>query len=1027
MKNKLREEIAQEFINSLKENVIPWEQEWVGGERAFNPVTGTRYRGTNAFWLAWKAHLNDYQDPRWCTFAQAQNNGWKIKPGSKGTKIEFFSPYDRQEKRKITYRELAKLQETLSLEELKARISYPSATYTVFNGAQIEGIPDYKVQTPEWNKENVIAARDNLFKNMELAFHEGGNQAFYRKSNDSITLPEISQFKSEYGYMATMLHEAGHATGAKKRLNRDMSHSFGSEGYAREELRAEIASAFTAQEIGISGAGMEHTNNHKAYIQNWISVLQNEPQELFKAIKDAEQISDYLLEKGEFDLILEQSKAAEINNIEYTEQMIKVNEDLQEYVTEHKALLDTLKQEKTPVVINGYGGPGAGKSTACMNICAALKIAGYHAEYVQEYAKELVYDKNLDKLNGSAENQFDILKEQTKRLDRLYDQVDFIVTDSPVLLNTVYNNQLTPEYSSAVNELYNQYTNFSFFIGRDASTFEQEGRIHTLEQSIQKDNEIRDLLDKNGIYYGEYNHDTVDVIIDNVIKTYERINAGNIKLEDLENDYFKIQSAAKRLELKFDGKPSQSVRSALKDNQFRWDPKSAVWHHYLNENAKAAVQNLIKELDTISKNNQTIVEKDTAEPKRQSFEQRTYDYEALEKNLLNTAKKKLDRNTYFERDTENCLLDRVQAARLRMGLKGREQSLDDFIKDAKLPSALKGDFVKVGQVTQEYINQGMKIEDIITSMCNEISVKAVIGDVPYTKNLICSMHSNTLDEYNDLKSLPELYNMENMARISPKLAERLVSGHFKVFTPEKDGTMDEVRNLKELLELQEPEYYAMKENLQDIMEQSTEIFSVVKCEWSEAAEFEGNTFYTLKEYDNMMRRADTIFVKERAVAMRKYESEEDFYENAGREDIRYTGYEKNKFTLHFGTRSIEERQDIGDGEGGIVEHFENISSLQELVEPMKEAISNETAFEEFQGKLKEVFDYEEENNIPEAFRTTTEKMEVISKEMLLKQHDLISAKMEQGKVGLSNPALEILKDRVPKMAKAKSPGFGMEL
>ena len=173
MKNKLREEIAQEFINSLKENVIPWEQEWVGGERAFNPVTGTRYRGTNAFWLAWKAHLNDYQDPRWCTFAQAQNNGWKIKPGSKGTKIEFFSPYDRQEKRKITYRELAKLQETLSLEELKARISYPSATYTVFNGAQIEGIPDYKVQTPEWNKENVIAARDNLFKNMELAFHEG--------------------------------------------------------------------------------------------------------------------------------------------------------------------------------------------------------------------------------------------------------------------------------------------------------------------------------------------------------------------------------------------------------------------------------------------------------------------------------------------------------------------------------------------------------------------------------------------------------------------------------------------------------------------------------------------------------------------------------------------------------------------------------------------------------------------------------------------------------------------------------------
>lgn len=308
MKSRVREEMTKEFINSLKENVIPWEQEWVGGERAFNPTTGTRYRGTNAFWLAWNAHLNQWKDPRWCTFAQAQKNGWKIKSGSKGTRIEFFSPYDKQEKRKITYKELAKLQKTLTLEELEVRISYPVANYVVFNAVQIEGIPNYIAKIPEWNKENVIVVRDNLFKNMGLNFNEGGERAYYNQSIDSITLPEIDKFISEYGYLATMLHEAGHATGHKSRLNRDMSGHFGSKKYAREELRAEIASAFTALEIGISNVEIEHTNNHKAYIQNWIEFLEKNPNELFLAIRDAEQISKYLIDKGEFSLERVQEK-----------------------------------------------------------------------------------------------------------------------------------------------------------------------------------------------------------------------------------------------------------------------------------------------------------------------------------------------------------------------------------------------------------------------------------------------------------------------------------------------------------------------------------------------------------------------------------------------------------------------------------------------------------------------------------------------------------------------------------------------
>ena len=74
---------------------------------------------------------------------------------------------------------------------------------------------------------------------------------YYAGTNDQIVLPEINRFESEYDYMETLLHEAGHATGHVSRLNRDLTGAFGSPEYAREELRAEIASAFTAQAVGI--------------------------------------------------------------------------------------------------------------------------------------------------------------------------------------------------------------------------------------------------------------------------------------------------------------------------------------------------------------------------------------------------------------------------------------------------------------------------------------------------------------------------------------------------------------------------------------------------------------------------------------------------------------------------------------------------------------------------------------------------------------------------------------------------------
>lgn len=143
-------------------------------------------------------------------------------------------------------------------------------------------------------------------------------------------------------------------------------------------------------------------------------------------------------------------------------------------------------------------------------------------------------------LDGSAKNQFEILKEQTRRVDRLYDQVDFIVTDSPILLNEIYNKELTPEYRDIVGKIQNSYSNFSFFIERDVSNFEEEGRIHNLAESIQKDQEIRDMLLDNDIKYKTYNHENINEIVNDAINYYESYNLMNDRKSEIIRDAEKI-------------------------------------------------------------------------------------------------------------------------------------------------------------------------------------------------------------------------------------------------------------------------------------------------------------------------------------------------------------------------------------------------------------------------------------------------------------------------------------------------------
>ena len=855
--NRMREEMINSFIDCLKKDTIPWHRGWIS-ERPFNAVTNTEYHGANALWLTYNQQAQLYKDPRWCTFKQAQSKGWKIKQGSKGTKIEFWSLYDTEEKRKLTRTEAKQLTDELTAEEFTNRVKPVSNTYTVFNGEQIEGIPLYEIRKNVLHLDEFLYGRNKLIENMKVGLKEGGNEAFYSIAEDMIVLPKINQFDNEFEYITTFFHEAGHATGHVSRFNREMPSARGTDIYAREELRAEIASAFAAQAFGIDYTQNKYMENHEAYIQDYIKVLENEPNELFAAIKDAEKISDYIIEKGEFGLEKETEMSRDASFMK----------KMDTYVALHRNYLEELSQSKLPIVINGYGGPGAGKSTACLEITAALKKEGYNAEYVQEYAKELVYEKDMEMLDGSPEHQYEILKEQTRRMDRLYDQVDFIVTDSPIMLNTIYNKQLTAEYESLVNELQGEYINYSFFMERDASNFEEEGRIHNLTESIEKDNEIKDMLQKNEIKYKTYNHENVNEIVNDAIDFYEKINEGK-------------------------------------------------------SNEKEVV-----------------------------------------------------------RDAENIQLTGAEAARFRMAMKGQERALDMFMNDESIPEHIKSDSMAIGKEAEKYFSEGLSIGEVIMNHTQDIDNSCNIFNPAYTKNLLSGLYAKTNDEYRNLKELPNLWNERELVEISEGLAEQLINEQI----PIASGmfALDQVDNPREFQSYKSSKFFVNENVLINACENGK--VNLVKCEQVESAGFETGKYYTVSEYDFISREIDREYTQGNKYLWDRYKTQENIDNIKNPEEQKYIEPKTNKFKLILKGKEHSDGITFGEGKGGIVKQM----SGKAFSDGVANAFKKDEQFRSFINKVKDVYEFENSKGIPKEFRTTTDDMEVINKDMLLTQHELIS-------------------------------------
>jgi antirestriction protein ArdC len=270
---KVNEVITNKILGAIGQGIIPWNRPWQSLD--VQSVDGHRYRGINRMLLSWAS----YSDPRFVTFNKCHELGGQVKGKEHGWPIVFwkYSNHDKDDKTAIK--------------------SAPFMRYsTVFNVAdQCEGlieklkplksVIDFK---PIDRAEEII----NGYSTSPRIIH-GGNQAGYTPNNDEIHMPNRDMFHSGEAYYSTLFHEAIHSTGHETRLNRDVKNWFGTEKYSKEELVAEIGSAFLRAEAHIDNEDTEI--NTQAYIDSWVSRLSNDPNMVISAASKAQRAFDYIM------------------------------------------------------------------------------------------------------------------------------------------------------------------------------------------------------------------------------------------------------------------------------------------------------------------------------------------------------------------------------------------------------------------------------------------------------------------------------------------------------------------------------------------------------------------------------------------------------------------------------------------------------------------------------------------------------------------------------------------------------------
>ena len=276
---EFREELTGKIIQAIEKGTAPWQQPWNGREAHQNALTKRQYTGINQLALSLKSlDFDGGKDPRWLTFKQASDNGWKIKKGSKGTRVTLWKPFvDTDNERKI--------------------VAVLEKVFTVFHASQIDGIGEYI--PPDINEIESHERAEKIIRDSGADIRYGGGEAFYRPSEDFVQMPPKEDFKSTENYYSTLLHELTHWTGHESRLNRIQYGGKFSKDYAFEELVAEMGSLFVVSSAGIIQTDGEF-QNHASYVDSWLKHLKQDSNYIFRAAAEANKAANFLL-KNEGD------------------------------------------------------------------------------------------------------------------------------------------------------------------------------------------------------------------------------------------------------------------------------------------------------------------------------------------------------------------------------------------------------------------------------------------------------------------------------------------------------------------------------------------------------------------------------------------------------------------------------------------------------------------------------------------------------------------------------------------------------
>lgn len=283
MSQNLYQSITGRILDALESGVVPWRRPWsLTPGLPQNAITRKPYRGVNVLLLS----LREFGDPRWLTFRQVRQLGGRVQQGAKAELVVFWKRWEPRTP-EDTNDQAPKEKKTVAIPLLRH--------YFVFNVQQCEDLPQ-AVQGCSDTEPIRLESADVLVRGMPCPprIVEQGSQAFYRPSDDVVRVPPVAAFESVEAFYSTLFHELGHATGHPKRLGRFSSadsEGFGSESYSREELVAELTSAFCCGLLGLDNSMIE---NASSYIGGWLRALSNDPKALVVASAQAQKATDFI-------------------------------------------------------------------------------------------------------------------------------------------------------------------------------------------------------------------------------------------------------------------------------------------------------------------------------------------------------------------------------------------------------------------------------------------------------------------------------------------------------------------------------------------------------------------------------------------------------------------------------------------------------------------------------------------------------------------------------------------------------------